>query len=80
MYLIAPDGTKYYSDIDASSSFATEQNNNGKILSDLNPGIKVQSSKVFEVSSELFSEESWKLLVDADGTKAYVLLQSEDYE
>jgi len=80
LYLIAPDGTKYYSDIDASGSFATEQDNNAKILSDLNPGIKVQTSKVFEVSKELFSEESWKLLVDADGTKTYVLLQSEDYE
>lgn len=64
--LQAPDGTTYDPDVGASSSFATELNLDEKILSNLNPGIKVKGADVFEVSRELFDQNTWKVLVKAD--------------
>ncbi|WP_256242843.1 DUF4352 domain-containing protein [Bacillus sp. V3B] len=64
--LVDGDGNKYDSDLDASSSYATEIDLNSKVLSDLNPGISVTDAEVFEVSSELFDAASWKVFIDSD--------------
>lgn len=63
IHLKAPDGTKYNSDIGASASYATELNNDAKSFSDLNPGIRVADSSVFEVSRQMFDSSSWRILV-----------------
>jgi hypothetical protein len=64
IFLVSPEGVKYEPDIDASSSFATEQELDEKILSDLNPGIKVRGAEVFEVAEELFKIGNWKILIE----------------
>jgi hypothetical protein len=65
-------GTKYKSDIDASSTFATEVNPDRKIVSDLNPGITVKDAEVFEISKDSYSQGGWKLLITADGKKVNI--------
>ena len=45
--LVDPNGIEYDSDVDASSSYATEVELNRKVMSDLNPGIKVTGAEVF---------------------------------
>lgn len=62
--LIDEKGTTYDADIDASSSYAIEKDNNGKILSDLNPGITTVDSNVFEISKELYNSGKWYVLID----------------
>jgi hypothetical protein len=64
--LISNDGTAYDEDINASSSYATESELDEKILSDLNPGIKVKGAAVFEVSKELFDPSTWSFKVTTD--------------
>lgn len=66
--LIAPDGTKYNEDIGAGAIYASEFGIDAKVLSDLNPGIKVRTVTVFEVSIEALAQNSanWRLLVGAD--------------
>ncbi|AOC92964.1 uncharacterized protein BARD7_03525 [Bacillus amyloliquefaciens] len=55
-------GTSYDSDIDASSSYATETKvDTSKILSDLNPNIKVTDVKAFEVDKDAYAKGTWKL-------------------
>lgn len=66
LHLIAPDGTKYDPDLDGSTSYQLELNTDAKVLSDLNPGIRVNDGEVFEVSRNKFNEKTWKILVDAD--------------
>jgi hypothetical protein len=68
LYLVAPDGTKYKQDIAASAYYAAENDTDTKVFSDLNPGIKVNSASVFEVSREAFSKPSsqWGIFVDTD--------------
>lgn len=62
--LIDENGTKYDSDIDASSSYATEVENDQKILSDLNPGIATNGSDVFEIAKEYYETKKWFVLID----------------
>lgn len=69
IHLKAPDGTKYNPDIGASGSYATELNNDAKLFSDLNPGIRVVDASVFEVSRQMFDSSSWRILV-VDAGKA----------
>jgi hypothetical protein len=58
--LVDEEGTEYDSDIDASSNYAIETNvDNAKIASDLNPGITVTDTKVFEISKQSFDAGSW---------------------
>lgn len=58
--LLDEKGTKYSSDIDASSSYAVETEiDNSKIFSDLNPDISVTDTAVYEVSKEKFAQGSW---------------------
>ncbi|MBQ7574210.1 MAG: DUF4352 domain-containing protein [Clostridia bacterium] len=64
--LVDDKGTKYSSDIEASSYYATETDPDRKILSDLNPGIKVKDSAVFEISQEIYKPENFRISVDAD--------------
>ena len=64
--LIGASGTKYSADVGASSSYATELNLDSKVISDLNPGIRVRDADVFEVSQEAFDSGNWTLLIDAD--------------
>lgn len=66
VHLKDPDGTKYDPDAGASFSYATELNIDAKVISDLNPGIRVADADVFEVSQRLFNPSSWRILVDAD--------------
>ncbi len=65
--LVDSKGTSYDSDIDASSSYATETKvDNSKILSDLNPNIKVTDVKAFEVDKNAYSKGTWKLKFSND--------------
>lgn len=58
--LVDEKGTSYDSDIDASSSYATETNiDNSKILSDLNPGITVTDVQVYEISEDSYEKGTW---------------------
>lgn len=58
--LVDEKGTEYDSDIDASSNYAVETNvDNSKLLSDLNPDIKVTDTAVYEVSKEKFAQGKW---------------------
>ena len=71
--LIGPDGIKYESDMGASSKYATETKNNSKIMSDLNPGITSNNSKVFEIAKDSWKQPGWSLLIDADDDVYYKL-------
>lgn len=73
--LVAGDGTRYDSDVDASSSFASEGEDDEKIVSDLNPGIKVKGSAVFEVSKELYDPSKWSILVESGGSSQWFKIQ-----
>lgn len=58
--LVDEEGTEYESDIDASSNYAIETNiDNSKLVSDLNPGIAVTDTAVYEVSKESFAAGKW---------------------
>ena len=59
-------GTLYKSDMDASVSYASENPNTGKVLSDLNPGIAVDDASVFEISKDLFDINAWSVVIDGD--------------
>ena len=63
--LVDEKGTKYESDIDASGAYATETGiDNSKILSDLNPGITVTGTTVYEISKESFGQGKWFIQID----------------
>lgn len=64
--LVDKNNVKYDSDLDATSSYATEIDLDSKILSDLNPGIKVKDAEVFEISEESYNAGGFKLKIDAD--------------
>ena len=66
LHLKDPKGTKYDADTGASASYATELKLNEKVMSDLNPGIRVKGAEVFEVSKELLAQPGWKIYIDAD--------------
>jgi hypothetical protein len=58
-------GTKYSTDISASSYYATEIDPDRKILSDLNPGITVTDGGVFEISKESYNQGEWFIIIDS---------------
>ncbi len=64
--LVDKNNVKYDSDLDATSSYATEINLDSKVLSDLNPGIKVKDAEVFEISEESYNAGGFSVKVDAD--------------
>lgn len=58
--LVDEKGTKYDSDIEASSNYAIETDiDNSKIMSDLNPGISVTDTQVYEISKKSFAQGKW---------------------
>lgn len=62
--LVDEKGTKYDSDLDASGSYAVETGiDNSKVLSDLNPGITVTGTEVYEVSLDSFAQGSWYIQI-----------------
>jgi hypothetical protein len=65
--LLSPEKTKYSNDVEASGLYATEQDFDEKVISDLNPGISVKSAVVFEVSKEEIAKNGW--MIDVDGNK-----------
>lgn len=70
IHLISPDRIEYNADVGATSARASEIEVDEKIISNLNPGITVQSTAVFEVSRELLSEAGWQIQIKYDGVKA----------
>lgn len=65
--LISPDGVEYSADLDAAMAYAAALDNDSKVLSDLNPGIAVKDTAVYEVSTELLKAPGWKLQIEFDG-------------
>ena len=62
--LVDEKGTEYESDIDASSNYAIETDiDNSKIMSDLNPGISVTDTEVYEISQEMFAQGKWYIQI-----------------
>lgn len=62
--LVDEQGNKYDPDIDASTNYAVETGiDNSKILSDLNPGITVTDTEVYEISKEMFSTGAWYIQI-----------------
>ncbi len=59
-------GTMYDADLNATTMYATETNLDRKILSDLNPGIKVKDAQVFEISEELYNNGEFTVEINAD--------------
>jgi len=69
--LVDEKGTEYTSDIDASSSYAIETDiDNSKVLSDLNPGISITDTEVYEISQESFASGQW--FIEIDGQKVQI--------
>ena len=66
LHLKSPDGIRYNPDIAASFAFANDLQIDTKMISDLNPGIRVRDSRVFEVNKEMLASGDWRLLIDAD--------------
>lgn len=64
MYLVSNENSRYSIDVGASMIYASGLNNNEKIISELNPGIKSNTSAVFEVAQELYDPFTWKILVE----------------
>lgn len=67
--LISPDGIEYQMDVEATVARATEIDIDEKVLSNLNPGITVKSTGVFEVSKELLTEPGWIILINHESSK-----------
>jgi hypothetical protein len=65
--LVDSNGVSYDADINASSNYATELDNDNKIISDLNPGITVKDANVFEISKDNYTQGKWNLVVKANG-------------
>lgn len=58
--LVDEQGTEYEADIDGTSAYATETNiDNSKLMSDLNPGIKVTDVQVYEISKDSYAKGKW---------------------
>jgi hypothetical protein len=56
--------TEYDSDLDATSNYAIQTDiDNSKILSDLNPNIKVTDVQVFEISKESYATGKWFITI-----------------
>jgi hypothetical protein len=65
--LIDEKGTAYENDSDATISYSVATGiDNSKVLSDLNPGIKVNNVDVFEVSKDAYLNGKWYLQINSD--------------
>ncbi|MGE7118684.1 DUF4352 domain-containing protein [Peribacillus sp. NPDC046944] len=62
--LVDEKGTKFDSDIEASTAYAVEAKvDDSKVLSDLNPDISVTDTEVYEISKEKFSKGKWYIQI-----------------
>ena len=62
--LVDEKGTKYDSDVDATTNYAIETDiDDSKILSDLNPNIKITNVEVYEISKDSFANGKWFIQV-----------------
>lgn len=62
--LVDEKGTEYEADLDASSYYAVETDiDNSKIVSDLNPGITIKDTEVYEISKESFAQGKWYIQI-----------------
>lgn len=62
--LVDEKGTKYDSDLEASTNYSIETGiDDSKLLSDLNPDISVNDSNVYEISKEKFAKGNWYIQV-----------------
>lgn len=58
--LVDEKGTAYEADIDATSNYAVETDiDNSKLVSDLNPNIKVTDVQVYEISKDAYAQGKW---------------------
>ena len=73
--LIDENGSTYSADIGASVSFAGEFSNDfdANILSDMNPGVSYKDGDVFEVSSQSFNLNTWKIIFNGERGKQILL-------
>ena len=67
--LVDGNGVKYSTDIDASGSYATVHDTNSKAMSDLNPGISVTDSDVYEISKEAYEQNEWYVEIGKEKVK-----------
>jgi len=62
--LVDEKGTEYDEDIEASGAYAAETGiDDSKVLSDLNPGITVTATDVYEVSKDAFASGKWYIQI-----------------
>lgn len=66
LFLADPSGTRYEADVGASGMYAMQLDLTEKVLSDLNPGIKVRAASVFEVAESYLARPGWTIVIDAD--------------
>jgi len=78
MYLVSNENAKLKLDVGASATYATTLDNNEKILSDLNPGIKSDTSSVFEVAKELFDPFTWKITVEHQSSQSWFTIREKE--
>ena len=78
--LLSPDGTEYDEDVGATSAHASEVDIDEKVISNLNPGISVQSASVFEVSKELLAEPGWRIQIKFKGANVFFAVAESPLE
>jgi hypothetical protein len=71
--LVAPDGTKYKIDTEATAALKTGMNLSTYVLSDLNPGISTKDVSVFEVAKSLYDPKTWQLYINADNDQEVII-------
>ena len=64
--LINSNDVTFTQDVNATSYYSTQTDPNRKVLSNLNPGIKVNGSAVFEISKEEYDKGGFFVYIDAD--------------
>jgi formylglycine-generating enzyme required for sulfatase activity len=69
--LVDNSGVVYSGDVGASGSFASELKIDAKLVSDLNPGIKVTDADVFEISKDSLAKPGWKVKISGDQDVLY---------
>jgi tetratricopeptide (TPR) repeat protein len=56
----------------ADVAYSIVSGDTSKTLSDVNPGITVTKSAVYEIARELWKEKGWKVVIDADAPVNYL--------
>ena len=66
LLLESPSGTRYEEELGATASLAGDLRIDTKVVSDINPEVRMRDVTVFKVSQKLLAKPGWKLIVDAD--------------